>query len=398
MSDIHGNTVMKNRDRILVYFLAAAEDQQECVLIKKYLTPVVRSSAIPIEINSDFDVMAGGDMEAQKKKLFGADIVIALISADFINDEEIYERTKKVIARYNNGETVLLPVLVRNCMWKSTPFINFHLLPKNIQPLNNKQFWNSDDDAITTVVTDINESIKAFSEISESISPRAVENKKDQVSETDAMEQQSTDAAPRRPVTPPSIDIPRPRVKPAVTIDENWRKQYYKNVIWKRAAAFLLDIILISLPVFIISVVIYATNPSLSQGTNNYSNDSGVTAVDSYPQDGSLESEISANVDTADYVYSQMYAFLFYVLICAFMESSKWRGTFGKRIMKLQITDRDGNRISFMRAVWRNISRMIVCYLYLLIIPIIIQVLTFGKSKKLFHDQLSETIIGERLG
>jgi len=79
------------------------------------------------------------------------------------------------------------------------------------------------------------------------------------------------------------------------------------------------------------------------------------------------------------------------------MESSKWRGTFGKRILKLQITDREGHPISFSRALVRNILRTLVGYSYLLLIPFIIQIFSFKKAKKLFHDQLSSTVIGERL-
>ena len=394
------NTSVKKRDRILVYFLAAVEDQQECVLIKKYLTPVVRTASIPIDIHSDFDILAGEDTETHKMKLFEADIVIALISADFINDEEIYERTKKVISRYNNGETVLLPVLVRNCMWKSTPFINFKLLPKNIQPLNNKQFWNSDDDAITTVVTDISESINAFSQITGAYAIKPDEIKTSQETRPEkpvegtargAAGQEAT--AAQQQDSHPSM----PRVKPSVRIDENWRTQYYRNVIWKRAAAFFIDFIMISLPVLIISVLIMAMNPPSGQGTGEYPGNSQAGYVDTYGQYVSIGNEIENNVDTTDYMYSGFYSFIFYVIVCAFMESSRWKGTFGKRIMKLQITDRDGSRISFWRSVWRNICRTIVCYSYIFIIPLIIQVFTFQKSKKLFHDQLSKTVIGERL-
>ena len=65
------------------------------------------------------------------------------------------------------------------------------------------------------------------------------------------------------------------------------------------------------------------------------------------------------------------------ILICAFMESSKWRGTPGKLIMKLQITDNAGNPISFGKAL--------------------IRIIAYSYSKKFFHDQLSNTVIGERL-
>ena len=150
------------RSKILVYFLAASEEEDDCHAIRKHLTPAIRNSKIPVEIMSDFEIPAGEEKEKYKLKLFEADIVLALISSDYIDDDETYARTQKVIERYNKNETILVPILVRNCMWKQTPFVKLPLLPKNLQPLNNKQFWNSEDDALMAVVEDIYGAINDF--------------------------------------------------------------------------------------------------------------------------------------------------------------------------------------------------------------------------------------------
>ncbi|MEO6290730.1 MAG: RDD family protein [Ginsengibacter sp.] len=370
---------LNKRDKILVYFLAAAEDQRECAAIKKYLAPVIRSSRVPIEIDSDFEIPAGEDTEKYKQRLYEADIVIAFISADFIDDEETYQRTKKVISRYNNNETVMLPVLVRNCLWKSTPFVNLPLLPKNFQPLNNKQFWNSEDDALTAVVTDIYESINAFSDYAESHSPSPTETKKasDQPGIQVEMQPPVTSATAVQPeeqtasfadIKPPP-EKPRVQLKSTVQLEENWRKKYYKDVLWKRAAAFFLDNLLTMIPVMLIAFVIAAV------------------AV------------VGPEEDVSDEKLYFIFWFTLsvYFIVCAIMESSQWRGTFGKRIMKLQITDKDGAPVSFFRALWRNIVRWIIGYSYLLIFPLIIQYFTFKSSRQLFHDQLSKTLIGEKI-
>lgn len=367
------------KEKILVYFLAASQDQQECTAIEKYLSPALRNSRIPVEISSDFEIPAGEDTGKYKERLYSADIVIAFISADFIDDEETYQRTKKVIARYNNHETIMLPILVRNCLWKSTPFVNLSLLPKNFQPLNNKQFWNSEDDALTAVVTDISDSINAFSEYTDSHISQPKEIK---------IAPQNLVDEPGNPVAPEAKTLeadPQPALQKdnrssAVTdalqasripMNENWRGQYYKAVLWKRAAAFFLDNFLVLLPAYMI--------PFLFAGVI-----SGVSGREGDMSDGEL------NI----WMWS---AFAFYFIVCAAMESSKWKGTFGKQIMKLQITDEKGHPISFFRALWRNIIRCIVGYSYLLVIPLIVQYYTFKKSRKLFHDQLSNTVIGEKL-
>lgn len=143
-------------------------------------------------------------------------------------------------------------------------------------------------------------------------------------------------------------------------IDLDWRKKYYRGVLWRRMLAFILDyfttFIIASVPAVIIS-----------------------------PKD-----------DTS--TLCTVLQFVFFILLCAFMESSKWQGSFGKRIMKIQITNCEGYSISFPRALLRNLLRIVVGYSYCLIIPLIIQIFRFRSTKKLFHDEISHTIIGQRLG
>ena len=399
--------VLKKRSKIQVYFLAAHEEEDECQAIRKHLVPAIRNSKIPIEINSDFDIPAGEDKAQYKLKLLEADIVLALISSDYISDDETYERTQKVIARYNNNETILVPILVRNCLWKSTPFVNLPLLPKNFQPLNNKQFWNSEDDALMAVVEDIYEAINDFSNKESFETEPAVKIVKvvEDEFKTDSaatkrlkladepelqingaemgiegestFEEIKTETQPEKIIVEtaqPLINQPEfehssqtERQKQVIPIEVDWRKQYYKKVLWKRAVAFFLDQFLVLFSSLFLFYFI-------------------VALVDSESLEQSNESDPF-----------QIPAFIFYFIVCAVMESSKLRGTFGKRIMKLQITDRAGEPISFFRALWRNITRVIIGYSYIFIIPLIIQIVRFQKTKKLFHDQLSSTVIGEKL-
>ena len=223
-------------DAINIYFLAAPEDEQQCIAIKKHLTPAIRRSKRPIEIESDFEIPPGQDVNEYKKKLFEAEIVLAFISSDFINDDDTYMRTQKVIERYNRNETVMIPILVRNCMWKSTPFVNLPLLPKNFQPLNNKQFWNSEDDAITAVVTDIYEAIEDFS-YDEGPEKTKQPTKAKAPTEKETVEQPQILKAPtagaeldEEPVQ--EVDQKQSKTKNInnVAMNVDWRKNYYKQI------------------------------------------------------------------------------------------------------------------------------------------------------------------------
>jgi uncharacterized RDD family membrane protein YckC len=401
------------RNKISVYFLAAPEEEDECQAIRKYLVPAIRNSKVPVEILSDFDIPAGEDKERYKQKLFEADIVLALISSDYISDDETYERTQKVIARYNKNETFLVPILVRNCMWKHTPFVKLSLLPKNLQPLNNKEFWKNDDDAFMAVVEDIYDAIDEFGreesvhpeptpefknivDLKSKLEPPVAEqikideqpeqlingvevevSEESQVEElTPIIEPEKIVASTTQPIVAGDFDntdnSQKKKQKTVTKIEVDWRKHYYRKVTWKRMLAFILDhlvMIPVSLIILLFTMIIFFL----------------------------FKDESVPDLSDNEYIFVFVFTFCSYFIINAKMESSKWRGTLGKRLLKLQITDRKGDPITFIRALGRNLLRTIVGYSYVFIIPFIIQWFVFRKTKKLFHDQLSSTVIGERL-
>jgi uncharacterized RDD family membrane protein YckC len=153
-----------------------------------------------------------------------------------------------------------------------------------------------------------------------------------------------------------------------VPINLDWRKKYYRRVLKKRVIAFLLDIFLTLIPLLLLLQAIILTIISW-------------IFVDRIIDDDLLFLTIS----------------LLFPLVISLMESSKWKGTFGKIIMKIEITDHYGNPISIWRSLWRNIMKALTYYIYCTIIGLIIQIIRYKKTKKLFHDNFSNTIIGERL-
>lgn len=341
----------QRKSHIDVYFLSAPEDENICRAIDKHLSTIRFNTTTPIDIKGDFKITAGENIHEYREQLFTADIVLVFVSVDLLNNDECYERLKKVIANHNSRKTTLLPILARNCMWKATPFANLPLLPKNQHPLNDKQFWNSEDDALTSVVDDIYKAINDFNQSQ-----------------------------------PAGGAITQPQntgLKSVLEID--WRKNYLWKVFWKRVAASLLDVLIIGIPLYIIFYLL-VLNSAMAQ--SDYYYDTGYGAQ----QDKLME-----------IAFYYILIAVAQIIICAFMESSQWRGTPGKRIMKLQITDNAGNPLSFGKAFVRNIIKWIISAFtsfgngILLILYIIAQVIAYSYSKKFFHDQLSNTVIGERL-
>lgn len=63
----------------------------------------------------------------------------------------------------------------------------------------------------------------------------------------------------------------------------------------------------------------------------------------------------------------------------AIMESSNLQATFGKMILKLKVTNMDGNRISFWKASVRYWGKVLIPFAWVTIF--------FTKKKQWFHDQ-----------
>ena len=383
------------KNPILVYVLADTNDQAISDAILKHLKPIVRDFPLPIEIDSDFSAPPGADRERYQARLLEANIVLALISSDFIDNDALYARNQSVMDRHNRGQTVMIPVLIRNCMWKRTPFARLNVLPRNYQPLNNRQYWNSQDDAIMAVVEDIDRSLNELARqgaieiapapaaagpapASAAARPRPAVSPRPMTAATPTPAPKPAAAAtPSKPanlgeqlalaaatigVSGSSAGSTQPETAAAAP-QGDWRRSYYWGAFWKRGLALFLD--------YLLSGVVMVAALLAVGGASESSDDSaspGAIAI----------------------------FLVFFYLACPYFES-KWGATPGKMIVGLQITDKDGNRLSFRQAFVRNFFRSISFYLYCFIIPAIYQFSRFKQTRKLFHDEWSNTVIGERL-
>jgi internalin A len=86
-----------------------------------------------IETWHDRNINAGDDWKQKiDDNLERADIVLLLVSADFIASDYCYEKEmKRALERHNNGEAVVIPVIVRDVNWMTAPFARLQGLPQD---------------------------------------------------------------------------------------------------------------------------------------------------------------------------------------------------------------------------------------------------------------------------
>lgn len=76
----------------------------------------------------------------------------------------------------------------------------------------------------------------------------------------------------------------------------------------------------------------------------------------------------------------------------AFMLSSEWQATVGKRAMSIVVTGTNGGRISFARATARHFAKILsACIIFIGFI-----MAAFTARKQALHDMIAETLVVRR--
>jgi hypothetical protein len=104
-----------------------------------------------ITIWHDRRIMAGEDFaNAIDSHLEQADVVLLLVSPDFIASDYCYEKEmSRALARHREGGCVVIPVILRPCDWHDMPFGVLLAVPKDGKPIT---LWPNTDEAFLDVV------------------------------------------------------------------------------------------------------------------------------------------------------------------------------------------------------------------------------------------------------
>lgn len=152
---------------VKVFISYSHEDKQFCDNIKKYLNQLGQCGH-SIDVWADHEIKAGEDWdEAIEENLRKADIILFLLSVNFINSGYIKDNELAVgYERRQGGSAEIIPVLVSDCMWEKTGLAKFQALP--IDPSNKRakpiktwvederdSVYNSIADAIANKASDI---------------------------------------------------------------------------------------------------------------------------------------------------------------------------------------------------------------------------------------------------
>ncbi|MCO6059923.1 toll/interleukin-1 receptor domain-containing protein [Pseudomonas sp. MOB-449] len=110
---------------------------------------------------NDRMLLAGDKLDAEiENNLLAADLVILLVSQDFLSSYYCYEiELTKALQKANEDGSRVIAVIVDHCTWKDTPLSQFVLLPKDAKPVvtfeNPNEAWLGISESIKDVCRDV---------------------------------------------------------------------------------------------------------------------------------------------------------------------------------------------------------------------------------------------------
>jgi TIR domain/prokaryotic YEATS domain len=143
---------------VKIFFCYAHEDEALLNKLKTHLRPLQRQGLI--DIWYDRDINAGTEWEREiKEQLNSAQIILLLVSPDFMNSDYCYSiEMKRALERDKRGEAKVIPIILRPVDWQGV-LGRLQALPTDAKPVTSSS-WYSLDDAFF----DIAEGIKKLAE------------------------------------------------------------------------------------------------------------------------------------------------------------------------------------------------------------------------------------------
>jgi internalin A len=150
----------RDTEGLNLFFSHAREDERYMKGLKTHLTILEHGGVI--QSWSDREIGAGDNWEKEiMDKLNGADIILLLISSDFIASDFCYKKEMpRALERHDADEARAIPVIVRDCIWEGkAPFARLQVLPDGGKSVD---LWENKDSAWRNVAEGIEKAAESL--------------------------------------------------------------------------------------------------------------------------------------------------------------------------------------------------------------------------------------------
>lgn len=98
-----------------------------------------------------------------KKELNQADIILLLVTHNFINSQYCWDvEVKRALERHDAEEASVVPIILKPCLWEETPFSKLNALPKDGKAVT---VWEDQDLAFVNVAKGIKKLVEEYSRL-----------------------------------------------------------------------------------------------------------------------------------------------------------------------------------------------------------------------------------------
>lgn len=145
---------MAQKENIKIFIAYSREDQDILNRLRTNLKVLERTQNI--EVWYDGKIEVGSDWEKQiKTNLYSADIILLLISENFIASDYCYNNEMTEALSLNDQNKVrTIPIIAKECLWHHMPFAQLQALPEDGKPILSKD-WSTPNRPYIQVVTEI---------------------------------------------------------------------------------------------------------------------------------------------------------------------------------------------------------------------------------------------------
>jgi TIR domain len=145
---------------VKIFFCYAHEDEALLNKLKSHLRPLQREGLV--DFWHDRDISAGKEWELEiNERLNTAQIILLLVSSDFINSDYCYGiEMKRAMERHERGEARVIPIVLRPVDWRSV-LGKLYALPTDAKPVSN---WRPQDKAFLDIAENIRKIVHEISQ------------------------------------------------------------------------------------------------------------------------------------------------------------------------------------------------------------------------------------------
>jgi len=160
-----------NGTAINVFISYAHEDEALLERLHTHLSSLTQPGRITTWY--DRELVAGSDWAGGiDAHLEQADIILLLVSADFIASRYCYQiEMKRALERHEAGQARVIPIALRPADWKDMPFASLQALPTDARAIT---LWDNEDAAFVDVVAGIRRAIEDLSQLPASVARKSL--------------------------------------------------------------------------------------------------------------------------------------------------------------------------------------------------------------------------------